>query len=174
MAMVSTSDDRSEPAPAFGAPRAGATRVLLATDGSEASIAAARVAATMFPDGEIVLVTVIDELQDPMADAGGFEGPAMNEKDAAEEYREENVDAQGALAATAHVFGARAVPQRVIEHRGEGRGARLCAYAADEGAELLVLGSHGHGVLADVLLGSISNHVVHHSTVPVLVVPTRK
>ena len=36
---------------------------------------------------------------------------------------------------------------------------------------MLVVGSHGHGVLADALLGSISNYVVHHSTVPVLVVP---
>ena len=36
---------------------------------------------------------------------------------------------------------------------------------------MLSVGSHGHGVLADALLGSISNYVVHHSTVPVLVVP---
>ena len=72
--MVSTTD-RS--AVTFDAPD-GATRVLLATDGSEASLAAARVATAMFPEGDFLLVTVIDELEDPMADAGGFEGPAMD------------------------------------------------------------------------------------------------
>ena len=132
---------------------------------------AARAAAATFPDGDFLLVTVIDELEDPMADAGGFEGPVMDEKEAEEDHRAEVVEAQAALAATAHGFGTRPMRQRVVEHRGEGRGAKLCATAADEDADLLVVGSHGHGVLADALLGSISNYVVHHSTVPVLVVP---
>ena len=128
-------------------------------------------AAALFPDGDFLLVTVIDELEDPMADAGGFEGPVMDEKEAEEDHRAEVVEAQAALAATAHGFGSRPIRQRMVEHRGEGRGAKLCATAADEHADLLVVGSHGHGVLADALLGSISNYVVHHSTVPVLVVP---
>ena len=109
-----------------------------------------------------------------MADAGGFEGPAMDEEEAEEIHRADVVDAQGALAATAHVFAARPVRERVIEQRGEGRGARLCTAAEEEAVDVLVVGTHGHGVLADALLGSTSNHVVHHSDIPVLVVPTRK
>ena len=70
------------------------------------------------------------------------------------------------------MFGATPVQERVVEQRGEGRGARLCAAAVEEDVDVLVVGSHGHGVLADALLGSISNHVVHHSERPVLVVPT--
>jgi nucleotide-binding universal stress UspA family protein len=171
--MVSSTDRPADSPTTFAGPKGSATRVLLATDGSEASQAAARVAAAMFPDGEFLLVTVIDELEDPMADAGGFEGPAMNEAEAREDHREEIVEAQGALATTARAFGARAIHQRILEHRGEGRGAKLCATATDEQADVLVVGSHGHGVLADALLGSISNYVVHHSTCPVLVVPSR-
>jgi nucleotide-binding universal stress UspA family protein len=170
--MVTSSNLPADPAPTFTAPKGGATRVLLATDGSDASIAAARAAAAMYPDGEFLLVSVIDEPEDPMADAGGFEGPAMDEQEAVEEHRADVVDAQGALTATAHAFGSHPVHQRVLEHRGEGRGAKLCATAADEGADVIVVGSHGHGVLADALLGSISNYVVHHSSVPVLVVPS--
>jgi nucleotide-binding universal stress UspA family protein len=109
-----------------------------------------------------------------MADAGGFEGPAMDEKEAEQIHRADVVDAQGWLAATARVFDGTPVHERIIEQRGEGRGAKLCTAAAEEGVDVLVVGSHGHGVLADALLGSISNHVVHHSERPVLVVRSPK
>lgn len=171
--MASSTHRPADSATTFAVPKGSATRVLIATDGSDASLEAARVAAAMFADGEFLLVTVIDELEDPMADAGGFEGPAMNEAEAREDHRAEIVEAQGALATTARVFGARAVHQRILEHQGEGRGAKLCATTADEQADVLVVGSHGHGVFADALLGSISNYVVHHSICPVLVVPSR-
>ena len=40
-------------------------------------------------------------------------------------------------------------------------------------ADLLVLGSHGHGVVHRALLGSISEGVLHRATIPVLIVPVR-
>lgn len=39
------------------------------------------------------------------------------------------------------------------------------------GAALLVVGSRGHSALGSLLLGSVSNHVVHHATCPIVVVP---
>jgi nucleotide-binding universal stress UspA family protein len=39
--------------------------------------------------------------------------------------------------------------------------------------ELIVVGSHGHGLLFDALLGSVSAAVLRHAEVPVLVVPVR-
>jgi nucleotide-binding universal stress UspA family protein len=39
-------------------------------------------------------------------------------------------------------------------------------------ADLLVVGSHGSGALAELFLGSVSLHCVRHAGVPVVVVPS--
>lgn len=41
---------------------------------------------------------------------------------------------------------------------------------AAKGAELLVVGSRGHGGFAEALLGSVGQHCVHHATCPVVVI----
>lgn len=40
------------------------------------------------------------------------------------------------------------------------------------GAELLVVGTPGHGVVAGLLLGSVSQECIHHAPCPVVVVPS--
>lgn len=146
-------------------------RVIIATDGSEASSVAAHEASRLLPaSSDLSLVIVIDSPEDPMADAGGFEGPLLTQDEARDHYRESVVNAEGALARSARAFGPRPIQQRIVRRLNEPVGARICSLAAEEAAAIVVVGSHGHGALTDALLGSVSNYVVHHSPCPVLVI----
>jgi len=49
-------------------------------------------------------------------------------------------------------------------------GAGQVLVDAAEGAELLVVGCRGHGGLAEALLGSVSQHCVHHAPCPVVII----
>jgi len=51
----------------------------------------------------------------------------------------------------------------------EGNAAQVLLDASD-GADLLVVGSRGHGGFVEALLGSVGQHCVHHATCPVVVI----
>ncbi len=47
----------------------------------------------------------------------------------------------------------------------------LLDHIRNSGADFVVVGSHGHGVIASLLLGSVAEGLVRKATVPTLVVP---
>ncbi len=47
----------------------------------------------------------------------------------------------------------------------------IIAYAKEHGINLIVMSTHGHGGLRRLLMGSVTDRVVHSCEVPVLVVP---
>lgn len=49
-------------------------------------------------------------------------------------------------------------------------GRVICEFAESWDAELIILGSHGRSGLKELLLGSVSNYVVHHAPCSVLIV----
>ncbi len=55
----------------------------------------------------------------------------------------------------------------------KGNAAQVLLAAAD-GAELLVVGSRGHGGFSGALLGSVSQHCVHHARCPIVIVRESK
>ena len=50
----------------------------------------------------------------------------------------------------------------------------LLEYAKGVGGEMLVLGSHGHGFLNSLLLGSVAEGCVRKAELPALIVPMKK
>jgi len=93
----------------------------------------------------------------PLGPAEGY----LVESDAAEEVARRGVEQAVAGLAGCEVT-ARAV---------EGRPGPALLAAAAAGAGLIVLGSRGQGRLTAALVGSVTRHVAHHTTVPLVVVP---
>lgn len=50
----------------------------------------------------------------------------------------------------------------------------LLEYASEQGADILVMGSHGHGFLGSLLLGSVAEGCVRKATIPALIVPMKE
>ena len=50
-------------------------------------------------------------------------------------------------------------------------GPMIVWVAEHEHSDVIVVGSHGHGVLKRLVMGSVSTHVMHHAPCPVLLVP---
>ena len=80
---------------------------------------------------------------------------------------EENAEKVVADAISADVDPESGVPvrARVVE----GNPAQVLLDASDD-ADLLVVGSRGHGGFAEALLGSVSQHCEHHAHCPVVVI----
>jgi nucleotide-binding universal stress UspA family protein len=144
--------------------------VLIATDGSDDALAAARAAAELLHPGfEVVAVTTVAAPDLLDLEGTGFAGPAMTEQEQAAEQAAALIEADAETALTAHeIAGCRAVHQRVVE--GE-PGPALVALAVELGAAAIVVGSHGKGLFARLFAGSVSRYLIDHAPCPVLVVP---
>jgi nucleotide-binding universal stress UspA family protein len=49
-------------------------------------------------------------------------------------------------------------------------GKQICSLAKSWDADLIILGRRGHKGIAEILLGSVSNYVLHHASCSVLVI----
>lgn len=74
-----------------------------------------------------------------------------------------------ALAAYLAVHGAETAEHVALPARGE-LGARLLDGAAKEGADMLLMGAYSHSRGRESLFGGVSQHVVDHAELPVLMV----
>ena len=61
------------------------------------------------------------------------------------------------------------ITPEVAHHAGRA-GELIAQAAADGGFDLVMMGSHGHGALANLVMGSVATQVLAHCKVPVLLV----
>ena len=140
--------------------------VLIATDGSSSSIDVARHAGRLLqPADHVTLVSVLTEV--PGDDAGGFEGSVYSPGEQEQLWKQEMAEAGEELERTAAALTTARVDKRI--EVGD-VGGTICRVAADLNVDVIVVGSHGRGTIARILLGSVSEQVVRHAPCPVLVV----
>ncbi len=144
-------------------------KIMVAVDGSEA--AGRAVAQAIALGGELLLVTVLEaagtyfpNILLPTGDWVTVPGPPERDLEKLLTEAAENLLARYQRDCEA---AGRAVQTRLV--RGTPR-ETLCQVAAQEHPDILAIGSRGLGSVERLMLGSVSDYVVHHAPCPVLVV----
>jgi nucleotide-binding universal stress UspA family protein len=142
---------------------------LIATDGSEVSLDAGRKAVALMNPTKVTLLTVADTSIAEDSGAGGFEGNLLSPAEAEQARAAILAEGDDELAQTIDALG---VDPAIVDRRlVEGASGQMIIHVADEvDADVIVVGSHGRGWFKRVVIGSISEYVLHHSSRPVLVV----
>lgn len=150
------------------------SKILLATDGSEGSMLAAKFTATLAESlgAKVTVLTVHDDdvlmlhamgpavwpAAVPDASLNVEEIKAATEKKASETTL---ADTKAALGELANV-----TVDQIWGHTAEA----ICDYASEQAFDLIVIGSRGRSAFSRLLLGSVSTQVAHHSPCPVTIV----
>ncbi len=141
-----------------------AGRIVVGVDGSDTSLAALRWA---LHEAELrgAALTVVHAWQHVYM--GGIAGLAAYSIPQTELEQ----DAQIALDRAIKQAGPAPAGVDVTPILTEGKPATVLIDAA-HGADLLVVGSRGHGGFAGLLMGSVSQQCAHHAPCPIVIVPT--
>ncbi|MBT8037133.1 MAG: universal stress protein [Verrucomicrobiae bacterium] len=141
-------------------------RIIAAIDFSDVSASVVKVATKLAKalDENLHLVHVVES--EPTYAAYGFspgEFPAMHE------VQQESVTrGEKKLQAIAAEIGLVGVETKVLQGQPL---YSILEYAKEVDADMLVLGSHGHGFLGSLLLGSVAEGCVRKAKIPALIVP---
>jgi nucleotide-binding universal stress UspA family protein len=145
------------------------TKILIATDGSEiAAQTAARAGALLDGVDSVTVLSVVTDI--PGDDAGGIEGSVDSPEEAERRLEGEEHDAAAAIDAVIAALPEAWRPKVVRRVEAGDAGAMIVWVAEHEQSDVVVIGSHGRGVVKRLLMGSVSTYVVHHAPCPVLLV----
>ncbi len=138
-------------------------RILVAVDGSENSARAVEMVKSLSGDADlhVTLIHVVQPIYQAVGAYGYVNFSSLLELQ--EETGRTILSDAKALLDDANV----AVDERlVVGNRGE----EICNVAKAGNYDLIVIGRRGVSRLEEVVLGSVSSYVVHHSDLPVLIV----
>jgi nucleotide-binding universal stress UspA family protein len=137
--------------------------ILFATDGSDvAKVAGDQVKKLLdaFPNAQLHVLHVVKPIA-AAVDGFGFVPPAVDDswEERAKEVLAEARDSFSDYASRSEFSAVHGYPA-----------VSICQFAEQIGADLIVVGSHGYSAVDRLILGSVSNGVVHRSNISVLVV----
>jgi len=140
-------------------------RILVATDFSEPAQAALNWGATLARDlgARLYLLHVVPE---PYAYPWGSEMAMLPIPEILAQSEEASRGQLNELAAQTKVPADRMVTKAVVGTPVD----QILAYVAEEHVDLVVVGTHGRGLVGHLLLGSVAERIVRRSPVPVLTV----
>lgn len=146
-------------------------KILIAVDDDSESRDAILFASRILPDeAQVIVVNVTQYAVTPFGTLGsttlGVDGQLMVAPEVHEELaRQAREQAERTVHSASELLPG--AEERVVT--GDA-GPRICELAEEEGADLVVLGTHDRSGWSRLWFGSVSDHVVHHAPCPVLVV----
>ena len=137
-------------------------RVLVGVDGSASSLAALRWAVESLPEDATITAAhyIIPWVSDPLVPVDDSFNPTLLAT--AESQLAESISS---------VVSSSSRPDRVVKAHADIGAASWGLSTASRNVDVLVVGHRDRSVLATRLLGSVADHTVRHSAVPVVVVP---
>lgn len=140
-------------------------RILVPVDGSAGANGAAAFAARLCKDSGATL-ELFFAYDAPTASLMGFQA-SHDLKKIKEQVA--NGSFESAISAVERAVGKDGVP--IAEYVTIGHPAQeICAYAKQQGHDLIVMGTRGRSEVEELVLGSVSQAVLHHAACPVMVV----
>ena len=134
-------------------------RIVVGVDGSEGSTKAVGTAAAIANGSGGAVILVHARALMPACAGATEEGPSHA------------AEVLGAARAAVEAAGAKVEGSVDVHSGAKGPASEILAVATEHGADLIVVGSTGHGAWTGAILGSVSQRVLHHASCPVLVVP---
>jgi len=146
-------------------------KILLATDGSSYALKAAEYIAPMAKclKADLTLAYVAFAPVGPMAFPVGLP-PATSYYSPMEVEEVTKEAAEMALGKTRKVLTDHGLKAEEVVRESSSVADTIAEIAKEGGFDLIVVGNRGLGELSSMVLGSVSEHLVHHAPCPVLVV----
>lgn len=136
-------------------------RIVVATDGSEQAERALEVAQTMASEdgGKLTVVHVVQRIQ-----AGKAAGLTVH-------VDEDEIQARVQAAVSALKDAGLEASLKLVDDLHYQPGEDIAEVARNEGADLIVVGTRGYSAAKGLLLGSVTQRLLHVAPCPVLAVP---
>jgi nucleotide-binding universal stress UspA family protein len=147
-------------------------RILVCLDGSSVAeeILPSVIDEALAHHSQVILLRVVSppEITIPIG-IPGEPGIPMSTEGAVRRTRKEETEADNYLKRIAGLIGEKGLDTQCVVLPGMA-GETITNYAKENGCKLIAMATHGHGGFRRLVLGSTAEFVLHHSSVPMLIV----